>query len=69
MHFFNLEIVFAIASQLDSGLILTVTCATAPMLDMCPLDTTFRDFKVFVMTMQNFQANIWLFGGIFAFSF
>lgn len=39
------------------------------MLNMCPLDTLFPNFKVFDWAMQNFQANIWLFGGIFPFSF
>ena len=69
MHFFNLEIVFAIASQLNSGLILPVRRAIASMLDMCPLDACFRYLKVFVGAMQKFQVNIWLFGGIFAFNF
>jgi len=69
LHFFNLEIVFAIASQLNSGLIFPVRRAMASMLDMCPLDACFRYLKVFVGAMQNFQAKISLFGGIFAFNF
>jgi len=69
LHFFNLENVVAVASLLGSGVNLTVNCAKAAMLNMCPLDTRFRDFKVFEEAMQNFRANIWLFGGIFPFSY